>query len=60
MALVDLSHGYFVIRFHQEEDMMDEGLDRSPILNKPQYLVLKKKVDTVGRKQQYCIRLRFG
>lgn len=57
---MDLSHGYFVIRFHQEEDMMDEGLDRSTMENKPQYLVLKKKVDTVGRKQQYCIRLRFG
>lgn len=28
VALVDLSHGYFVIRFNQEEDMMDEGLDR--------------------------------
>lgn len=28
LALVDLSHSYFVIRFHQEEDMMDEGLDR--------------------------------
>ena len=26
VALVDLSHAYFVIRFHQEEDMMDEGL----------------------------------
>lgn len=33
VALVDLSHGYFVIRFHQEEDMMDEGLDRSTIEN---------------------------
>ena len=25
VALVDLSHGYFVIRFHQEEDMRDEA-----------------------------------
>lgn len=33
MALVDLSHGYFVIRFHQEEDMMDEGLALTDQLN---------------------------
>ena len=36
----DLSHGYFVIIFHQEEDMMDEGMDRSTISNQPKYLVL--------------------
>ena len=41
VALVDLIHGYFVIRFHQEEDMRDEGLDRSTMENKqPQYPVL--------------------
>ena len=41
VALVDLIHGYFVIRFHQEDDMRDEGLDRSTMENKqPQYQVL--------------------
>lgn len=43
VALVDLSHGYFVIRFNQEEDMMDEGLDRGTMENKHQYLVLNLK-----------------
>lgn len=49
VALVDLSHGYFVIRFHQEEDMRDEGLDRSTMENKqPPYLVLKRWTPSAG------------